>query len=272
MRRVRGARGEGCGLRGQGAAGAAQASSLSRGRTGGRAARGVPGSSETAISETARPCERMRSDERAERPQSVTSDLQPGDVLETSSTALQSITGQSDSTSSTCSGSTGGEAVRGAETVHGGQLWQARQWVKACWLNETTGSKWSTRICDLLIKDNETRMNAEFKRVRQNTTQKKRRAREREEAPDDHQAHLDERRGGPRQYKRVRTRPSFPIPHYLSLIALSHCTSLPHSAPRRTPTPRSRPRPHPSRSGAPSTMINWSISSSAECFRKPLLI
>ena len=113
VRRVRGARGEGCGLRGQGAAGAAQASSLSRGRTGGRAARGVPGSSETAISETARPCERMRSDERAERPQSVTSDLQPGDVLETSSTALQSITGQSDSTSSTCSGSTGGEAVRG---------------------------------------------------------------------------------------------------------------------------------------------------------------
>ena len=157
-------------------------------------------------------------------------------------------------------------------TAHAGQLWQARQWAKACWLNETTGSKWSTRICDLLIKDNETRMNAEFKQVRQNTTQKKRRAREREEAPDDHQAHLDERRGGPRQYKRVRTRPSFPIPHYLSLIALSHCTSLPHSAPRRTPTPRSRPRPHPSRSGAPSTMINWSISSSAECFRKPLLI
>ena len=118
-------------MRGQGAAGAAQASSLSRGRTGGRAARGVPGSSETAISETARPCERMRSDERAERPQSVTSDLQPGDVLETSSTALQSITGQSDSTSSTCSGSTGGEAVRGAETVRrGGDGGWVERWME----------------------------------------------------------------------------------------------------------------------------------------------
>ena len=160
----------------------------------------------------------------------------------------------------------------GGKTVHGGQLWQARQWVKACWLNETTGSKWSTHICDLLIKSNETSMNADFNRVRQASTRKAKRAQAREDAPDDHQAHLDERRGGPRQYKRVRTRPSFPIPHYLSLIALSHRTSLPHTAPRRTPTPRSRPRPHPSRSGAPSTMINWSISSSAECFRKPLLI
>ena len=141
----------------------------------------------------------------------------------------------------------------GGKTVHGGQLWQARQWVKACWLNETTGSKWSTHICDLLIKSNETSMNAEFNRVRQASTRKAKRAQAREDAPDDHEAHLDERRGGPRQYKRVRIRPSFPIPHYLSLIALSHCTSLPHSAPRRTPTPRSRPRPHPSRSGAPST-------------------
>ena len=26
----------------------------------------------------------------------------------------------------------------GGKTVHGGQLWQARQWVKACWLNETS--------------------------------------------------------------------------------------------------------------------------------------
>ena len=145
----------------------------------------------------------------------------------------------------------------GGKTVHGGQLWQARQWVKACWLNETTGSKWSTRICDLLIKDNETRMNAEFKRVRDTTTRNAKRAQAREEAPDDHQAHLAERRAarGSRQYKRVRSRLSFLTSHYLSLVPLSHpCshrTSLPHTAPRRTPTPRSRPRPHPSRSGAP---------------------
>ena len=121
-------------------------------------------------------------------------------------------------------------------TAHAGQLWQARQWAKACWLNETTGSKWSTRICDLLIKDNETRMNAEFKRVRDTTTRNAKRAQAREEAPDDHQAHLAERRAarGPRQYKRVRSRLSFLTSHYLSLIPLSHpCshrTSLPHIA------------------------------------------
>ena len=59
---------------------------------------GLPGSSETAISATARPRVRVRSVERADLPQRATKEGVPSRVR-----SFASISGQSDSISSTCS-------------------------------------------------------------------------------------------------------------------------------------------------------------------------
>jgi hypothetical protein len=62
---------------------------------------GLPGSSETARSETERPCCTTRSVDRAERPQSET--REGGAPRSPSSSSFASIIGQSESMSSTCS-------------------------------------------------------------------------------------------------------------------------------------------------------------------------
>ena len=63
---------------------------------------GLPGSSETAISETASPWLSTRSVERADLPQMETSEGEPP-ASPRLPTALQSMIGQSESMSSTCS-------------------------------------------------------------------------------------------------------------------------------------------------------------------------